>query len=59
LQLWSLYIQHDELLFGSLSTRAGLHTSYHHNDLEVITPRDVSLAIPRSSFIASLLLQQR
>jgi hypothetical protein len=44
---------------GSLSTRAGLHTSYHHNDLEVITTRDVSLAIARSSFIASLLLLQQ
>jgi hypothetical protein len=47
------------LLSGSLSTRAGLHTSYHHNNLEVITTRDVSLSIAGSSFIASLLLQQR
>jgi hypothetical protein len=44
---------------GSLSTRAGLHTSYHHNYLDVITTRDVSLAIARSSFIASLLLLQQ
>jgi hypothetical protein len=42
-----------------LYLRAGLHTSYHHNDLEVITMRDVSLSIARSSLIASLLQQQR